>query len=267
MTVRWCWGEAGSHEQVAVPPTNEATVAVSRGSKGPEAAHALEHALGYRFNDRALLESALTHKSYANEQSGLERNDNERLEFLGDAVVDLVVGHMLMERFPELREGQLSMMRAQVVSEAGLTIIARDLGIGDFLYLGKGESQTGGRDKPSLLADATEALVAAVYLDGGFEAAQQVVRRLFAPHVASAPVPGHSDYKTRLQELAQAAYKEPPRYEVIGEEGPDHNKTFAVAVILRDEELARATGKSKKEAEQRAAEQALQTFAGDNKRP
>jgi len=217
----------------------------------------LEERLGHEFSNRELLERALTHKSFANEHPDLGRSDNERLEFLGDAVLDLVIGHKLMDRYPDLREGDLSMMRAQIVSESGLAAIARKVHLGKFLYLGKGESQTGGRDKPSLLSDALEAVFAAIYLDGGLDAARAAVTRLFDEHIAEVAVPGFSDFKTRLQERTQAEFKEPPSYEVIAESGPDHDKTFDVAVRLRERELARASGKSKKEAEQRAAEAAL----------
>jgi ribonuclease-3 len=159
--------------------------------------------------------------------------------------------------FPDLREGELSMMRAQIVSESGLADVARELGLGDFLFLGKGESQTGGREKPSLLSDAVEAVIAAVYLDSGFDTARGVVANLFDEYIARVAAPGISDFKTRLQERTQALYKEPPVYEVVAESGPDHDKVFDVAVRLRDRELARARGKSKKEAEQGAAEAAL----------
>lgn len=225
--------------------------------RGTESLQDLEERIGHRFARRDLLERALTHKSYVNEHAGEGLADNERLEFLGDAVLGLAVGHMLMQAHPQLREGELSMMRAHVVSERGLCRIARALELGDWLHLGKGEDNTGGRDKPSLLADACEAIVAAVYLDAGFEAARDVVHRLFADAVAAIEMPGRSDFKTRLQEYAQARFKEPPTYAVVGESGPDHDKTFEVAVSVQGRELARATGKSKKESEQRAAEAAL----------
>jgi ribonuclease-3 len=216
--------------------------------------------LDYDFARPDLLERALTHKSFSNEHADLQRSDNERLEFLGDAVLDLVVGHMLIDAHPGVREGELSIMRAQIVSEPGLAVIARELELGSFLFLGKGESQTGGRDKPSLLADALEAVIAAVYLDGGFEAARRVVASLFEGRLQRLVTPGFSDYKTRLQERAQALYKEPPRYELVNEVGPDHDKTFEIAVVLQNARLASATGKSKKEAEQGAAKAALEAM-------
>jgi ribonuclease-3 len=223
----------------------------------------LERLLGHDFGDDTLLASALTHKSFVNEHAELARSDNERLEFLGDAVLGLVIGHLLMDRFPRLREGELSMMRAQIVSEAGLNVIARQLDLGRWLFLGRGEEQTGGRDKPSLLADAVEAIVAAAYLDGGLEAARCVAMRLFAEQIESVEISASVDFKTRLQERAQAIYKEPPSYIVVAESGPDHDKTFQVAVSVQGQELARAAGKSKKEAEQRAAAEALAGLGAD----
>jgi ribonuclease-3 len=212
----------------------------------------LEELLGYRFQRGELLERALTHRSYANEIRS-QAGDNEKLEFLGDAVLDLVVGHHLMDAFPDLSEGELSVTRAQVVSEAGLSEEAARLGLGSFLRLGKGEERTGGREKPSLLADAFEAVVAAVYLDGGFEAARDLVERLLADRMRAIDASGFYDFKTRLQESAQAKLKTTPEYRVVAEAGPDHDKTFEVAVVIKDREWARAAGKSKKAAEQRAA--------------
>jgi ribonuclease-3 len=217
----------------------------------------LEQRLGHCFRDRALLERALTHKSFLNEHAAAARGDNERLEFLGDAVLNLAVGHLLMEAFPERTEGELSKTRAQLVSEQGLSEVAAALGLGEWLFLGRGEEQTGGRRKPSLLADACEAVLAAVYLDGGFEVALEAVRRLFGERVRGGEAAGATDYKTRLQERAQGVLKVQPRYAVVSTAGPDHDKTFEVAISLGEREYARASGKSKKEAEQRAAERAL----------
>jgi ribonuclease-3 len=217
----------------------------------------LEGLLGHRFVDPRLIEEALTHKSFLNENSAPGRKHNERLEFLGDAVLGLCVGHLLMERFPDVREGELSMIRAQVVNETHLADVAGQLALGEWLYLGRGEEQTGGRRKPSLLADACEALLAAVYLDGGFAAAFGVVKKLFDPRFAALEQPGKSDFKTRLQERAQAALRETPRYAVVDAHGPDHEKKFVVAVIVGGKELARGEGRSKKEAEQKAAQAAL----------
>jgi ribonuclease-3 len=217
---------------------------------------ALETVLGYHFKDRALLERALRHASWCNEQQGERGEDNERLEFLGDAVLDLVVGHRLMTRYPQLREGELSVTRAQVVSETGLSDVAGQLGIGAWLMLGKGEEKSGGRTKPSILADAFEAIVASVYLDSGFEAADAMVHRLLAQRIETVEFKGFYDFKTRLQETAQARMKATPTYQVVQELGPDHDKRFVVAVQINDDEWARAVGKSKKEAEQMAAAEA-----------
>jgi ribonuclease III len=220
----------------------------------------LEAVLGYAFRDQTLLERALRHASWCNEQPAAERrqelDDNERLEFLGDAVLDLVVGHRLMTRYPQLHEGQLSITRAQVVSEAGLSDVATALGLGRWLLLGKGEEKSGGRAKPSILADAFEAILAAVYLDGGFDAAQAMVNRLLEHRIETVEFKGFYDFKTRLQETSQARLKATPTYHVVQELGPDHDKRFVVAVQIGDDEWARAVGKSKKEAEQMAAAEA-----------
>lgn len=222
----------------------------------------LESRLGHAFRDRARLESALTHKSYLNENPSWGRPDNERLEFLGDAVIDLAIGHLLMELHPDRNEGELSKMRASIVNEAGLAEVAAELELGAWLFLGRGEEQSGGRRKPSVLADACEALVAAIYLDGGFDAALAVARRLFGARVSQASSKG-ADFKTRLQERA-ARERLSVRYTVTGERGPDHDKTFEVAATVGDEAHAPASGKTKKEAEQRAAELALRAL--DQKR-
>jgi ribonuclease III len=223
----------------------------------------LEAILDYAFRDRSRLESALTHKSYVNENPSWGRPDNERLEFLGDAVLDLVVGHLLMDAAPERNEGELSKTRASIVNEAGLADVALELGLGEWLFLGRGEEQSGGRRKPSVLADACEALVAAVYLDGGFDASFGVVRKLFGGRVASAGAAGMSDFKTRLQERA-ARRRQPVRYQLVHEEGPDHDKTFDIAAWVGERQLARGVGKNKKEAEQRAAELALRALDADD---
>ena len=226
----------------------------------------LEAVLGYTFRDRELLAQALRHSSWCNEQpSGAEKiDDNERFEFLGDAVLDLVVGHRLMTRFPQLREGELSVTRAQVVSETGLSEVAGALGIGTWILLGKGEEKSGGRAKPSILADAFEALVAAVYLDGGFDAARAMIERLLAHRIENVEFKGFYDFKTRLQELTQARLKATPSYRVVSELGPDHDKRFVVAVTIGDDEWARAVGKSKKEAEQMAAAEAAFRLEGSD---
>lgn len=224
----------------------------------------LEAMLGYTFRDRSRLEQALRHTSWCNEHPAERLEDNERLEFLGDAVLDLVVGHKLMARYPQLREGELSVTRAQVVSEAGLSEVAGQLGIGAWLMLGKGEEKSGGRSKPSILADAFEAILAAVYLDGGFDAAWGIVERLLAQRIETVEFKGFYDFKTRLQETAQARLKATPTYRVVQEIGPDHDKRFVVAVTIGSDEWARAVGKSKKEAEQMAAAEANFRLEGSN---
>jgi len=220
-----------------------------------------EERLGYQFNDRHLLLNALTHRSYANEKAGKKSKDNlednEKLEFLGDAVLDLVVGHMLMNRFPDAREGQLSVTRSQVVSEAGLVEVARDLSLGSWLLLGKGENLSGGKNKASILSDALEAVVAAVYLDGGYEAAWSLVDKLFSLRISEITLNSVVDFKTRFQERSQAVFKETPIYKVLQERGPDHAKTFEVVVFIEGKEWGRGQGKSKKEAEQGAAQNGL----------
>ena len=188
----------------------------------------LETTLGYTFRDRGLLEQALRHASWCNEHAAAQLEDNERLEFLGDAVLDLVVGHKLMTRYPQLREGELSVTRAQVVSEASLSEVAGQLGLGAWLVLGKGEEKSGGRTKASILADAFEAILAAVFLDGGFDAAVTLVERLLAQKIETVEFKGFYDFKTRLQETAQARLKSTPTYRVVQELGPDHDKRFVV---------------------------------------
>jgi ribonuclease-3 len=206
-----------------------------------------------------MLEQALRHASWCNEQNRdatAKLGDNQRLEFLGDAVLSLTVSQRLMVRFPDAHEGDLSVTRAQVVSEEGLSDVARTLGFGDWLLLGKGEEKSGGRAKPKILADAFEAIVAAVYLDGGFDAANALVERLLTERINAAEIKNFYDFKTRLQETAQARLKSTPTYRVVQELGPDHDKRFVVAVTIGTDEWARAVGKSKKEAEQMAAAEA-----------
>lgn len=227
----------------------------------------LESKLSYRFNNRQLLEEACRHSSFVNEQpethgASSTMKDNERLEFLGDAVLNLVVGHMLMERYLELPEGDLSRMRANLVNESELASVAREIDLGEFLRLGRGEIQSHGREKKSILADAFEAVIAAIYLDGGFDAAQRFIRNRFVERVSGTATPvSPTDYKSRLQEIVQTAHKGMPTYHVIGESGPDHDKTFVVRIAVCDLE-AEGVGKSKKTAEQDAARRALLLLEG-----
>jgi len=222
----------------------------------------LEERLGYRFRNATMCETALTHKSWLNESPNQGREDNERLEFLGDAVLALVVSDLLMKQFPRHPEGELSKVRAAMVNEAGLASVADALALGQWIFLGRGEEQAGGRGKRSILSNALEALVGAVYLDGGFEAAYGAAERLFQPLVADAHAAAGRDFKSRLQELSQARLQMAPTYTVVSQQGPDHDKTFEVAIFLGSQEFGRAQGKSKKEAQQAAAAQALAALDG-----
>lgn len=216
----------------------------------------LEEALGYRFRDRELLELALTHRSHANER-GLPEH-NERLELLGDAVLGLVVAEWLFRAHPELPEGELSKRKSYLVSAPALTGFAAGLGVGRAIHLGVGEERSGGRDKPSLLADTFEALLGAVYLDGGIEPVRRIVAPFLAHVVERRPRVLEADAKTRLQEDLQARGWPLPEYRLIAETGPDHAKSFTVECRVRDRPAGRGEGSSKKVAEQRAAAEALE---------
>jgi ribonuclease-3 len=216
--------------------------------------------LGYSFADKGLLLDALTHRSFKNERPDVALADNERLEFLGDAVVGLVVASLLYVQFPDSDEGELTRRRADLVSEKGLFEAAEEIGIGDALRLGKGEEKSGGRSKSRLLASALEACVGAVYRDGGADAAFAAARRIFEPRLHTS-APGHRDAKSRAQEWAQAHLAGTPSYRLVGTEGPDHDREFTVALELHDEEIATGAGRSKLEAEQSAAGAALDKWA------
>jgi ribonuclease-3 len=220
----------------------------------------LEARIGYTFRNATLCETALTHTSWLNEAGRPDRSDNERLEFLGDAVVDLVVSDLLMRRFPDRREGDLSRARAALVSETGLARVALTIDIGHFILLGKGEERTGGRARPSILANALEALMGAIYIDAGFDAAAAVAGRLFEGRIEEVDAHALADYKSRLQERAQALWQTAPVYEVVAEGGPDHDKRFEVTLSLGGRPYGRAIGRSKKEAEQGAAAAALEAI-------
>ncbi len=221
--------------------------------------------LGYRFRDTSLLRLALTHRSFSNENPEEAPEDNERLEFLGDAVLDFLISDFLMERFPDHAEGDLSKLRASLVSETGLAEIARKLELGPLLRMGRGEAGSGGPDKSSILSDALEALLAAVYLDSrdasGTEEIGALVRALFGERVAAVGQNlRFTDFKTELQELVQKRYKDTVTYRITREAGPDHEKEFEAAVSFRGQEFARGSGHSKKQAEQVAAREALQAI-------
>lgn len=230
-----------------------------------EALESLQERLGHAFGDRSILIQSLTHTSYGHEhlqEKNPAHRDNERLEFLGDAILDVILSDILLETYPQANEGQLSKMRAAVVNEKTLAEIALNLRIPNCIRLGKGELQTGGESKASILSGTFEALIAAVYLDGGFYAVYPVVRHLFNPFFTdekAAFVSSH-DPKTQLQEKVQAKWKVTPTYHLCKTTGPEHAKTFEVEVRIVDQTLARAEGPSKKQAEQNAARNALASF-------
>ncbi|MFN3534451.1 MAG: ribonuclease III [Desulfatiglandales bacterium] len=223
-----------------------------------ESLSTLEEKISYRFNEPKLLVQALTHSSYINEHTEEDIQDNERLEFLGDAVLDLAVGDMLFRHYQDADEGKLSRFRAVLVDERGLFEQAQKIDLGEYLLLGRGEEQGGGRHKPKVLAGSFEALLGAVYLDGGYDAAYRVIESLFGDQVEGAAHRIDSaDPKSTLQEFTQASYKCLPDYKVIAEEGPPHERSFKIALYLKGELISIGKGRSKKEAEQEAAKEAL----------
>lgn len=232
----------------------------------PEAIRRLsdvEERIQYRFHDISLLATALTHSSWANEHN---TPHNERLEFLGDAVLEINVSRTLYDRFPQEREGEMTRLRSRLVSEGKLAELARSLSLGDYLFMGRGEEAQGGRERPALIADAMEAVLGAVYLDGGHEAASALVHRLYRGHW---PTPGENekvkDYKTHLQEVTQALLHTLPVYVHLSSSGPEHARTFEVRLDLSDGRSFTATGGSIKRAEQEAARQALDALSTEEK--
>ena len=217
----------------------------------------LEAAIGYRFSNITLLQNALTHSSYANERWHDGLRSNERLEFLGDSILGMVVADHLYRNFPDRPEGELTRMRADMVCEQSLAAVANQLGLGEHMLLGHGEERFGGKTRPSILADAVESIIAASYLDGGFEAAKGIIHRLILCELPTGR-PGNFDYKTLLQELVQREKDQLIRYELTGESGPDHDKSFAVQVLLNGSVVGTGEGRSKKKAEQAAARQAVE---------
>lgn len=215
----------------------------------------LQEKLGYFFQDVSLLEHALTHSSFANESRG-RYTSNERLEFLGDSVLGMVVADHLYRTFPDMPEGELTRTRAALVCEESLVEVAQELGLGSYLRLGKGEELSGGRNRPSIQADAVEAVLAAVYLDGGIGSARKIIHRYVLSRTEKPA--GHRDYKTALQELIQRESGHTLTYRLTGEEGPDHAKMFWVEVCLNDKAVGAGKGHSKKEAEQMAAKAAIE---------
>ena len=220
--------------------------------------------LGYSYQSHALLQEALTHSSYANEHRAKGVKDNERLEFLGDAILDMIISEYLFLKYANMPEGDMSKIRASIVCEGSLAKVAKQMGLGEYILLGKGEEMTGGRERASILADAFEAVTGSLFLDGGFDEAK---RFLYQTLVADVEQTEHietlyADYKTLLQEAIQKCSMAPIHYEVVGEEGPDHDKHFYVEVYHEEKCLGRGIGKSKKEAEQDAAQKALENYKG-----
>jgi len=212
----------------------------------------LEKTLEYKFKNEKLIIEALTHKSYK------QPYDNERLEFLGDAVLDLIVGEYLFNKFPKSDEGKLSKIRASLVNETGFDMLARSINLGDYIYLSNAEENNGGREKSSLLSNAFEAIIGTIYLESGLAKADEIAIKLIEKNHKDISLDSlFRDYKTTLQELTQARFGQTPEYKVIASRGPDHLKEFEVAVIIEEKEYARAIGKSKKIAQQVAAEIAL----------
>lgn len=223
----------------------------------------LEAGLGYTFRDKSILENALTHSSYANENRERGLRDNERLEFLGDSILGFVVADYLYRSFPDRPEGELTRIRADLVCEKNLARAAGTIGLGSFLLLGHGEEHGGGRKRDSIVSDAMESVIAASYMDGGFSAAKEIIDRLILCDVPAGK-PHNFDYKTALQELVQRKKDQVLCYELIGESGPDHDKKFEVEVLLNGKPCGKGSGSSKKRAEQAAAAAAIDAlFPGE----
>lgn len=211
----------------------------------------LEKVIGYSFNHKSHLTHAMTHSSYANEKRWKKERCNERLEFLGDAVLELVSSEFLYQSYPEMPEGELTKKRAGLVCEPSLAYCADEIHLGEYLLLGKGEESTGGRYRPSVISDAVEALIGAIYLDGGFANAKEFIHRFILNDIEHKQL--FFDSKTILQEIVQSRYEEALTYELLKEEGPDHNKCFEVRAMVGSAEIGRGTGRTKKGAEQTAA--------------
>ena len=221
----------------------------------------LETKLGYQFQNPKLLDHALTHSSYANEHHLGSISSNERLEFSGDSVLGMIVADHLYRTFPDLPEGDLTRIRANLVCEGSLVLVAKEWDLGRYLKLGKGENACGGRSRPSILADAVEAVLAAVFLDGGLAHDRDIIQRFLLDRMEQVNRASR-DHKTYLQELVQRKSGQVLSYELIGESGPDHNKTFQMQVLLNGQPIGQGTGHSKKEAEQAAANAAIERLDG-----
>lgn len=215
----------------------------------------LEQKIGYQFKNRDLLKHALIHSSYANEHHYEKSRNNERLEFLGDAVLELSSSEFLYHMYPDKPEGELTKLRASLVCEATLSFCSKEIGLGTYLLLGKGEEQTGGRERPSIVSDAMEALIGAIYLDSGFSAAKEFVVRFILNDMEHKQL--FYDSKTILQEMVQGQRSESLSYQIVKEEGPDHNKNYEVQVMLGNTVLGKGMGRTKKAAEQEAAYQGI----------
>ena len=218
----------------------------------------LQRNIGYEFKQEQLLRQALTHSSYAHEKNLKELMDNERLEYLGDAVLELVSSEFLFQNHPEMNEGQMTKLRASLVCEQSLAACARQLNLGNYLLLGNGEDLTGGRERDSILSDAWEAVIGAMYLDGGFTSAKEFILKYVLKDIEHKKL--FYDSKTMLQELIQNKYKQTLHYVLLSEEGPDHNKTFSVQAYMDETPLMTGKGRTKKAAEQNAAYQSLLKF-------
>jgi len=224
----------------------------------------VQEAIGFTFEDDSLFREALVHRSYLHENPSFPSRDNQRLEFLGDALLDFVAGDYLYRRYPKMREGELTSLRAALVKEETLARFAQALDLGRYLYLGRGEEESGGRERPSLLADAFEALAGALYLDGGLKAAKRFILRFLEPETDRIIAQGEvRDYKSLFQEEAQRRFQATPLYRTIDERGPDHNKLFTVEVLIAEKVYGRGEGRSKQAAEQEAARQALEKITSD----
>jgi ribonuclease III len=227
-----------------------------------EALSALQNKISYQFHDLDLLNEALTHRSYAHERTGGTSRDNERLEFLGDSVLNVIISHLIMERFPHCHEGALTRLRASLVNKKSLARISKNHGINQRLLLGKGESLRGGREKSSVISDAYEALIGAIYLDGGFEKAFGVVERQFSPFLDEGLI-NDGDFKTKVQQVCQSRFGRLPRYRLSEVKGPEHDKTFGAEIFIDHRSYGYGVGKNKKEAQQNAAREALKKISGE----
>ncbi len=226
----------------------------------------LEENLNYKFKNIKLLKTALTHSSYANENKMKVTDNNERLEFLGDTIINLIVSQYLYKKYPNYPEGELTKIRAKVVCESSLAFAARKINLGEYLLLGKGEEATGGRDRDSILADASEALVGAIYMDSDFQVVNKLLLEKFEADLVYAVAKGSLfiDYKTELQEILQKITRAKIEYKVVKEEGPDHNKIFYMDVVVDNKAVGTGAGRNKKEAEQMAAKEALLVIGENN---